>query len=361
MTHTTVTTRRTARAAGALGGAALVAIAAVAPTSAATGPDQYVALGDSYSAGVGTRAPVDSCYRSPFGYPALIAQQRGLSFSYQACSGAQTSDVLAGQLSTLSSRTSYVTITIGGNDLGFTSVLAECAKPSWWGSCNAKIDAARRVLAGQLPARLDAVYGAIHDRATDATVAVVGYPRLFNGQDCNALTFFSPAEEARLNQSADMLSSTSAARAKAHGDQFVDVRSAFTGHAVCDNPEWVNGLSWPVGESYHPNRAGNVAYANLVSPVLTGSSAQIIAALPQQLSTYQGRSTLPEFVVPDITSHESLAAARAAGLNPRDIIAAAHQLRSGNRTQMNKGKAKLVHLERQASANLAAKKHVSRR
>ena len=41
---------------------------------------------------------------------------------------------------------------------------------------------------------------------------VVGYPRIFNGTDCNALTWFSPTEESRLNSTADLLDSTLAAR-----------------------------------------------------------------------------------------------------------------------------------------------------
>jgi hypothetical protein len=33
----------------------------------------------------------------------------------------------------------------------------------------------------------------------------------------------------------------------------------FVGHAVCDNPEWINGLSNPVGESYHPKTTGQAS------------------------------------------------------------------------------------------------------
>ena len=60
-----------------------------------------------------------------------------------------------------------------------------------------------------------------------------------------------------------------AARARAHGFTFVDPRVPFDGHAVCqDDDEWINGLSNPTGESYHPNDEGHDAYADLVTAAL---------------------------------------------------------------------------------------------
>jgi hypothetical protein len=44
----------------------------------------------------------------------------------------------------------------------------------------------------------------------------------------------------------------------------VNPTSVFIGHAVCGSPEWINGLSNPIGESYHPNVTGQANYANLV-------------------------------------------------------------------------------------------------
>ena len=241
-------------------------------TAHATSP-QLVALGDSYASGVGTRSYDDdsgSCMRSPYAYPVLDASRIGASLSFQACSGATTSSVRTGQLGTLSATTTLVTVTVGGNDAHFTSVITECAQPWWSSDCDGAIDDARSVITNLLPARLDTLYSAIRTRAPHAHVVVVGYPRLFNGEDCNAGTWFSPAEETRLNQTVDLLDSTIRGRATAHGFGFADPRSAFTGHAVCDATEWINGLSNPVSESYHPNRSGqNSGYANLVDDYLT--------------------------------------------------------------------------------------------
>ncbi|MBO0769122.1 MAG: lipase, partial [Solirubrobacterales bacterium] len=96
---------------------ALLALPAAA--SAATG---YVALGDSYSSGVGTRdyySDSGSCDRSPKAYGPLVAAAKGYSLNFQACSGAKTTDVNSNQLGALNSSTGLVTITIGGNDAGF--------------------------------------------------------------------------------------------------------------------------------------------------------------------------------------------------------------------------------------------------
>jgi lysophospholipase L1-like esterase len=341
-----------------VGAGALVVLAGAPSSSGAQAG--YVALGDSYSAGVGTYAPVDDCYRSPYGYPVLLATALGVALNYRSCSGAKTGDVLAEQVGSLSGDTDYVTITIGGNDIGFTQVLTECAKPFWWGDCDGAIDQARALTTGVLPGRLDAVYSAVTNGAPRARFVVAGYPRIFNGQDCNALTFFSPAEETRLNSAADLLSSTIAHRATAHGATYVDVRSAFTGHAVCDDTEWINGLSWPVDESYHPNRAGNVAYANLIGPRLTGQTVRVAPAKPESRvnpAPRQGTETAgttAHFVVPDITSPESLRAARAAGLNPRDVRHLDRLLRAGDPASLHAAQRDLRRLERQVVLHTAA-------
>lgn len=255
----------------ALGGTVGLAGTASAVQQARASTPTIVALGDSFSSGVGTRSyygDSGSCQRSPYAYPVIDATRIGASLSFQACSGATTTSVLNTQLDTLRRTTTYVTITVGGNDAGFSRVITECAQPWWAADCHGAIDDARAYIDETLPGRLDAVYGAIESRAPDATVVVVGYPRLFMGEDCNAGTWFSPSEQTRLNSTADLLDATTARRASAYGFAFADPRGVFTGHAVCDDVEWVNGLSNPASESYHPNRGGQRGYANLVDDYL---------------------------------------------------------------------------------------------
>ena len=162
--------------------------------------------------------------------------------------------------------------TIGGNDAGFSSVITSCAEPSWASDCDGAIDQAQAYIQNTLPGRLDLVNNAIKSRAPSAKVIVLDYPRLFNGTDCNAFTWFSAHEETRLNQTADMIKSVDQAAATRAGSNFLfrDVIPPFIGHAVCDggggsSTEWINGLSNPVGESYHPKTTG---HANGYYPVL---------------------------------------------------------------------------------------------
>ena len=250
--------------------ALVLAISAAAHAAAA---EQYVALGDSYSSGTGTRSYYDSgCQRSNYSYAKIIGAERpNTSVNLVACSGAKTADVLANQVSALSSSTRWASITIGGNDAGFSSVITSCALPSWASNCNGKIDTAQSYINNTLPGKLTSVYSQIKSRAPNATVIVLSYPRLFMGEDCNAGTFFSSSEMTRLNQTADLLRDKIKAAAAAQGSRFVfkDAIGPFTGHAVCSSTEWLNGLSNPIGESYHPNRTGHRSgYVPLVRAVM---------------------------------------------------------------------------------------------
>lgn len=72
-----------------------------------------------------------------------------------------------------------------------------------------------------------------------------------------------------LNATADLLRDVTRARAQAYGFTFKDAIPPFIGHAVCSSSEWINGLSNPVGESCHPNRAGHSSgYLPLVRQVV---------------------------------------------------------------------------------------------
>jgi lysophospholipase L1-like esterase len=229
---------------------------------------KYVALGDSYSSGTGTRTYYDSnCQRSVYAYPYLEHNAHpDWTFVQAACSGAKTGDIINTQSSSLTSDTNWVSYTIGGNDAGFSSVITTCAYPSWASNCNGAIDGAQNYINNTLPGRLDLVNNTIKSRSPSAKVVVLDYPHLFNGEDCNAGTWFSPSEETRLNQTADMLRDKLSQAASRAGSNFIfrDVIPPFIGHAVCDggggsSTEWINGLSNPVGESYHPKITGHAS------------------------------------------------------------------------------------------------------
>ncbi|WP_090851241.1 SGNH/GDSL hydrolase family protein [Nocardioides lianchengensis] len=260
---------------------ATVALVSLAPPPASAAGEEYVALGDSYSSGLGTRSYLDDgseCRRSTSSYAGLIAAAQDLALNLRACSGATVPDVASTQLDALSGSTSYVTISVGGNDAGFADVLTECALPAWASDCAGAVAGAQAYVSDTLPGALGGLYSSIRSAAPAAQVVVVGYPRVFMGEDCNAATFFSPEDEALLNQTADQLNGVLASAASGAGFAFADPTSAFTGHAVCDDPAWLNGFSSPIDESYHPNVAGHAdGYAPLVAPLLTGSGLRVTA------------------------------------------------------------------------------------
>ncbi|HEX4306789.1 MAG TPA: SGNH/GDSL hydrolase family protein [Solirubrobacterales bacterium] len=256
--------------------AAICVIALCLAFAAQAMATKYVALGDSYSSGTGTRTFFEpTCQRSVYAYPYLLHEAHPTwTFVDAACSGATTASLLSSQVSSVTSETNWVSYTIGGNDAGFSSVITECALPGWLSNCEGKINTAQSFIKNTLPGKLDEVNNAIKSRAPSAKVIVLDYPHLFNGEDCNALTFFSPSEETRLNETADQLKNQLSAAATRAGSNFVfrDVIPAFVGHAVCDggggsSTEWINGLSNPTGESYHPKVTG---HADGYYPVVHG-------------------------------------------------------------------------------------------
>ncbi|SDQ07598.1 SGNH/GDSL hydrolase family protein [Quadrisphaera sp. DSM 44207] len=324
---------RTGARAGAAAAGAVVAALALAPATAAGA--SYAALGDSYSSGTGTRAYLTdgtSCSRSVYSFPSLLASGRGYALDLRACAGATTADVAALQLGALSGATAHVTLTVGGNDAGFVDVLTECARPAWMSDCTAAVDRAQGVITSSLPGRLASLYAAVRSRAPQARVVVAGYPRVFNGTDCNSATWFSAAEMSRLNATADLLNATAAAAARTAGVSYANPTASFTGHAVCDPSAWVNGLSSPTADSYHPNRSGHASgYAPLVGTALTGSAVPVSAATlalaeasaedlaaRQRPHAAQDRTIEPAVVrAPDLTSPEARAAAARAGVDLR--------------------------------------------
>jgi lysophospholipase L1-like esterase len=313
--------------------AALGLLAGPLPASAA--PRTLVALGDSYASGVGSFVYYDDgtdCYRSPFAYSSLIAGATRLQLTLAACSGATTADVLREQVELVTSSTDYVTITAGGNDVGFRDVVSTCALPGWLGSCTATVNAGLNVLRTVLPAQLDAVNAAVAARAPAATVAVTGYPRLFNGVDCNPLTFFTRDEMDRINAGTDELNLLIKRRAEAAGFTFVAAAPAFRGHATCDAQPWINNLVLPTVNSFHQNVAGHYAYAVLTAPALFGapvarSDARPLTESQVRLPDVRSAGGPARLRLPDLDSSSVAQAAARAGVTRAEL----RQLRAAQR------------------------------
>lgn len=249
------------RLAPLLGAAVLV----LSLSASALAADSYVALGDSYSAGNGANSKnLDaSCNRNTYAYPYLVAQQRpNTALTFVACSGAVTGDIINSQVNAVTAATTLVTITIGGNDIGFSNLIVSCTTLG----CQNQIAASNAKIANELPAKLNATYAAIRARAPGAKVVVAGYPRPFANRTCLAATGVSLTEESQLNALTDNLDNVIRARAQAAGFTYADPNPYWSGHDVCSSSRYTNGLVIsPATDSYHPTRAG---YASGYTPLV---------------------------------------------------------------------------------------------
>jgi lysophospholipase L1-like esterase len=258
--RSTSRSKRARLAATAAAGLALTLTGAASAQAAPAAGTDYVALGDSYSSGLGS-GDYDSasgdCKRSPHAYPALWAAAHApATFTSVACSGARTGDVVSKQLTPLGSATDLVSLTIGGNDAGFSDVMTTCVLKSE-ATCLNGIATANTYIDKTLPGSLDTVYADIHTRAPQAHVVVLGYPRFYElGGSC--IVGLSEAERTAINEAADHLNAVTAKRAADHGFTFADVTQAFTGHEICSTgTAWLHSVNLlNIGESYHPTAAG---------------------------------------------------------------------------------------------------------
>ncbi|MFC6704648.1 SGNH/GDSL hydrolase family protein [Flexivirga alba] len=243
-------------------GATALAFTFVPALSAqAAGGVNYIALGDSYSSGVGAGNYISSsgsCDRSPNAYSALWAQQHSpSSYSSVACSGAKTTDVIANQLSALSSSITLVSITIGGNDENFAGIMQDCNLDGT-STCVSEINAAEADAKANLPGKLANVYNGIKSKAPNAHVVVLGYPDFYDlSKDCVGLSQTSrTAIDGGINL-IDSIIGTAAAKA---GFTYGDVRGSFAGHEICDSNRWLHSVNfWDITESYHPTADGQAS------------------------------------------------------------------------------------------------------
>lgn len=235
-------------------------VVTLAPPAAAAGAN-YVALGDSYSSGVGAGdylASGGNCQRSPHAYSQLWAEANApASYTSVACGGARTVDVINNQLSALSADTTLISMSIGGNDVGFGNVIKDCVLYGT-STCVSEINDAENQARNTLPGQLDALYSAIQGRSPNARVVIMDYPRFYDtsGWFCIGL---SDTARNKINEGADVLAEVTQTVAGNHGFAFGDVRPAFANdHEICDgSSSWLHSVdAGDIGSSYHPTAAG---------------------------------------------------------------------------------------------------------
>ncbi|MBL8774367.1 MAG: S-layer homology domain-containing protein [Acidimicrobiales bacterium] len=295
-------TRR--RGAATLTVVALVAgfLAAVTTTAAAPVPaaaadnDDYVALGDSYVAGPlipDQSGQPTGCLRSDRNYPRLVAQALGLSLTDVSCSGAETTDMANSQgvtpgpnppqFNALSADTDIVTLGIGGNDIGFSSIVTDCIAllPISNAVCQPDyvrngVDEISNRITATAP-KVAAVIQGVRSRAPHARIYVVGYPAILpeSGGGCWPSLPLSNADLPWLRAKNKELNSMLAAQAAANGARYVDVYTPGIGHDACQD----NGVRWVEGivprllqaAPVHPNATGMAGVASVVGARITAT------------------------------------------------------------------------------------------
>ena len=265
----------------------------------------YVALGDSYTSGpaiphqlgphTDPSAP-SACLRSSENYPALTARTLGLVLTDVSCGGATTGDLTGSQgagippqLSALRPDTAVVSVGIGGNDLGFSSITTDCAAATPWGLTRVGWSCARHfdtdgsdglaTVLTRVGTKVASVLYDIRVRAPRARVFVVGYPSILppSGSGCWPLLPFSASDLGFLRGVEARLNATLAGDAAAAGDIYVDTAGASTSHNACtsDDTRWVEPVL-PSRGTYplHPSAVGMAGMAGLLEQAMESAGVR---------------------------------------------------------------------------------------
>jgi lysophospholipase L1-like esterase len=276
--------------------AATVAVIAlvVTPANAAAPSGGYVALGDSYASGPLIPSQVDlNCTRSNHNYPSLVKASIGSSsFKDVTCGGATTGDILnpgsgelggnvPAQLDALSSSTALVTVTIGGNDIGFSDIIETCAEASLSNPIGSPcknqytaggVDQLQQRISDTKP-KVASVLSQIHGRSPNARVVLVGYPDIMpnTGVGCWPTVPISWGDTSYLRGIEKSLNQMLVSVATANNASYVDTYTPTIGHDYCKSSgtRWIEGLVPGTSAApFHPNAAGEQAMANIVTSSL---------------------------------------------------------------------------------------------
>ncbi|WP_416981753.1 SGNH/GDSL hydrolase family protein [Streptomyces sp. T028] len=271
-----------------LGGCALVAASQV-PAAAHGGgggkAKEYVALGDSYTSGPLIPLQVDAnCARSDHNYPSLVAARLGANpFKDVSCSGATTEHMWkaqgtnGAQLDAVGRNTDLVTVQIGGNDVGFGTIIGTCARlaaqdpagnpcQKYYGTSG--VDQLSVTIARTAP-RVAQVLRDVHRRAPHARVLVVGYPDLLpdDGSGCAPSVPFASGDFPYLRDTEKRLNLMLRLVARGTHAEYVDTYGPTVGHDMCKAPadRWIEPLqpASPAAPA-HPNAKGEAAMADAV-------------------------------------------------------------------------------------------------
>lgn len=263
----------------ALLGLLLTPVIALAQNVALAPGAKYVALGSSFAAGPGIDNQLGGCGRSDSNYSHIVAAELNLSLTNVSCNGATTANIVdtpqgdaAPQINAVTADTALVTVTIGGNDISYTSSTFACSGKAASERCADNLDRAGIDAAVErLPRDLGAMIDAVRARAPQAAIVFVTYPRVFpeNAASCGELELSADdtAYLAALGQTLeDVFVSVTSSKQTLVADTYV----LADGHGPCAAAgRWVNGATIAEdGIRYHPTGLGHAAMARLVLEAL---------------------------------------------------------------------------------------------
>jgi lysophospholipase L1-like esterase len=264
---------------------AVALLATLAVFAAGARAASYVALGDSYAAGPLIPNPLLplGCLKSSNNYAHLAAPGIGLTLRDPTCSGATTEDMTSPQnvdpdgpnppqFDSLDAETTVVSLTIGGNDIGFSDIALDCVTINPFGTpCKNKYnsggkDQIAERIAATAP-KVDAVLDGIAERSPSAEVFVVNYAAIFpeTGFGCWPQMPIGFGDVPYLRAKQKELNAMLATQAAANGDTVVDWYKASIGHDACkgSSTRWVEPVvPGNPAAPIHPNKAGMQGAAN---------------------------------------------------------------------------------------------------
>lgn len=263
-----------------------IAISCVSVPSVLAAPvaPAYVALGDSRAAAptLTSAQHPDGCGRTRDAYPTHLASQLRMSYTSVACVNATTADVTTRrqttsfgarpvQINALSWSTRLVTLSIGGNDLRWWSIVSSCFTPRFGQDARCRQD---RVMADRMTSALTAVapkigatLSTIAARAPLARVVLVGHAGYYGRTGCPGQANISNADAAYLQSFFKRFDAILRTAAVTRSMTFVDVASAAVGHDACAGAaRWFEGnASQSQTQPRHPTPLGSRAIANLIA------------------------------------------------------------------------------------------------
>lgn len=267
-------------------------------------PKKYVALGDSFSSGEGVPPFIDGtnepnqneCRQSFDAYPELLTRDAHVSAgltkqsSFAACSGATAANVLNGgsgsgswggppQVNNLSAETEVVTLTIGGNDIGFGDYLRACVLASCSEGSSAYTTIMNKINGSGFRASLKTTYETIlnQDNAPNAQLYVADYPYITAADAGMCGVFdFSGGRTVQVALNSVIQSVVSEVKSNNNRIHYVATNysgSPFTGKHYCNGGEsFFNGYDTANPTySFHPNERGQQAYASIFKSAIATS------------------------------------------------------------------------------------------